>query len=92
MEYPSLAPRGNTGGFFYSVLSKVRHGFLGFFIKFVGTPHWHLEYLFWVAVNIKTYRKLDCGYETVLYAERQGARQLGVVGVWWGLKYSYFAL
>jgi len=30
-----------------------------------GTPHWHLEYLFWVAVDIKYYRKVKCGYETV---------------------------
>jgi hypothetical protein len=52
MEYPSLAPRGNTGGFFYSTLSRVRHGIAGFFIKFMG-------------VVIKYYRKWDCGYETV---------------------------
>jgi hypothetical protein len=45
-------PVETPGGFFYSVLSRVRHGIAGFFIKFVG-------------VVIKYYRKLKCGYETV---------------------------
>jgi hypothetical protein len=64
MEYPSLAPRGNTGGFFYFVLSRVRHGVAGFFIKFMG-------------VVIKYYRKLKDGCETLFMAAMAGLTQTG---------------
>jgi hypothetical protein len=54
-----------ASGFFLFVLSRVRHGISGFFIKFM-------------AVVIKYYRKVNCGYETVfMHSARKGVQTGG---------------